>query len=327
VRRAAGISLLLLAACEGAQVVPGDGPSEACPGWRLSDQELVLSETELSAPTQAVLTITNHCLEDEGDLAVELSLSGEPSFELGSSQLTIAAGESDQVVVTYTAESYTQATAELELLTNIDQLGTITVPITATAAADQDQDGVDALEAGGEDCDDSDPEVFPGAREVWYDGVDQDCAGDSDYDQDGDGQERKPEGTDCDDLDPQVLQGADEIPDLVDNDCDGWVDEDSLRPGDVLVTELMSDPVAVLDTDGEWFELLNTTDRIVDLVGWTVLDFDGDSFTVQESLQIPPGVGRCWACRAARAATVAWRSTTSTIGRRSRWTTRPTRSR
>ena len=27
----------------------------------------------------------------------------------------------------------------------------------------------------------------PGASDLWYDGVDQDCAGDSDYDQDGDG--------------------------------------------------------------------------------------------------------------------------------------------
>ena len=36
------------------------------------------------------------------------------------------------------------------------------------------------------DCDDDDETVFPGATETWYDDVDQDCAGDSDFDADMD---------------------------------------------------------------------------------------------------------------------------------------------
>ena len=40
---------------------------------------------------------------------------------------------------------------------------------------------------GGGDCDAADPSIHPGATEVWYDGVDQDCDATSDYDQDADG--------------------------------------------------------------------------------------------------------------------------------------------
>ena len=43
-------------------------------------------------------------------------------------------------------------------------------------------------EYGGPDCNDLTVAVYYGAAETWYDGVDQNCDGFSDYDQDGDGQ-------------------------------------------------------------------------------------------------------------------------------------------
>lgn len=43
------------------------------------------------------------------------------------------------------------------------------------ALSDEDGDGVPP--AGG-DCDDEDATRYPGATELWYDGIDQDCAGD-----------------------------------------------------------------------------------------------------------------------------------------------------
>ena len=111
---------------------------------------------------------------------------------------------------------------------------------------DIDGDGVSTCDG---DCDDSDETIYAGATETWYDGIDQDCSGGSDYDQDGDGEESYESGMgmdcddtdantigdddgdgyfvcetvpDCDDGDGTVYPGATEIfDDGIDQDCDG----------------------------------------------------------------------------------------------------------
>ena len=61
-----------------------------------------------------------------------------------------------------------------------------------------------------------------------------------------------------------------------------------LLPGDVLITEIMADPV-VADADGEWFELYNATDRALDLAGLAV-EGDGDAgFVLGAPLVVGPG--------------------------------------
>jgi arylsulfatase A-like enzyme len=59
--------------------------------------------------------------------------------------------------------------------------------------------------------------------EGWYDGLDSDCDGASDFDQDGDGEDAAAYGgTDCDDLDPAAFPGADDPEgDGADTNCDG----------------------------------------------------------------------------------------------------------
>ncbi len=109
----------------------------------------------------------------------------------------------------------------------------------------------------GEDCDDTNPNVYPGAQEV-CDGVDNNCEGHVDEtdqgdplgnapwwypDGDGDGYGR-PEGSyqacsggdgdvlaggDCDDQNPAIHPGIEErCGDGVDNNCDGTIDENLL---------------------------------------------------------------------------------------------------
>ena len=63
-------------------------------------------------------------------------------------------------------------------------------------------------------------------EEIWYDGVDQDCDGRSDYDQDGDGYDAFGYGgSDCSDIDAGIHPGATETDDGVDEDCSGIADD------------------------------------------------------------------------------------------------------
>lgn len=86
-----------------------------------------------------------------------------------------------------------------------DRVGPFPDVRAAIAELDADFDGAFNTARGGDDCDDADPSAYPGAEEVWYDGVDSDCAGDDDNDQDGDGfAAAEVGGDDCDDTDPDT---------------------------------------------------------------------------------------------------------------------------
>lgn len=111
---------------------------------------------------------------------------------------------------------------------------------------DDDQDGFIAEV----DCDESNPNINPGATENWYDGIDQDCGTDDDYDADVDGYVDTQwvglptagvdgtgalPGGDCNDSDPVSNPGqSDEPYDGVDTNCDGTDDYD--QDGDGFVS-------------------------------------------------------------------------------------------
>jgi len=91
--------------------------------------------------------------------------------------------------------------------------------------ADADGDGHYGIAYGGDDCDDNDPNTYPGAPEL-CDGKDNDCDSIIDNkDIDGDGYiDVSCGGADCNDLNADVNPDAPEICNGIDDDCDGLAD-------------------------------------------------------------------------------------------------------
>ncbi len=109
-----------------------------------------------------------------------------------------------------------------------------------------DDEAPEGYSDNGDDCDDTNALIFPGALEV-CDGVDNDCSGEADdgigysyyADADGDGYGNAGDSVtaceppagyvsdagDCDDTDDTVYPGAEDPCDGIDNNCDGVIDE------------------------------------------------------------------------------------------------------
>ena len=113
---------------------------------------------------------------------------------------------------------------------------------------DEDMDGFPQ----GEDCDDTDPNTYPGAPEDPCENIDRNCDGvigaacnpfPEDFDEDLDG---FPQSDDCDDTNPDVHPEATETCNGVDDDCDEAIDEGSSEPG-------VPSPVTCIDDDGDGF--------------------------------------------------------------------------
>ena len=62
-------------------------------------------------------------------------------------------------------------------------------------------------------------------------------------------------------------------------------------PGDLIINEVMQNPSAVNDSEGEWFEIYNTTGSGIDIDGWIIRDDDNDSTMINNGgpLVVPAG--------------------------------------
>ena len=191
--------------------------------------------------TAATVTVEN---SGDGDLEIQDITTEAPFGVSATLPLVVLPGNTYQFSVRFEPGStdFGEFSSTLTITSGDPDTPTISCDLNAEITTDADGDGFDNIEAGGTDCDDDDPTVNPGAVESWYDGVDQDCSGGSDFDQDGDGFESKvfndsydPDcdpssttcGGDCQDVDPSINPGATDVwYDGVDQDCSGGSDFD-----------------------------------------------------------------------------------------------------
>ncbi len=218
-------------ACEPGKIELGDtgfgrDVGGECPHLDLSSDHLAWTGTAAGTPAAQSGTATNFCT-GEGDLSIVSLVEGSP-FQLTGEDLDLAPGESAEITVEFNPSDYDLHEGVLSLRTNEPNTEAYAVSLSGKAQSDMDGDGFEASAAGGDDCDDADPQAYPGAPEIWYDGVDQNCDGLSDYDQDGDGFDHQDYGgSDCDDESAAVQPDAVEIwYDGIDQDCDGASDFD-----------------------------------------------------------------------------------------------------
>ncbi|MEQ8564027.1 MAG: lamin tail domain-containing protein [Deltaproteobacteria bacterium] len=59
--------------------------------------------------------------------------------------------------------------------------------------------------------------------------------------------------------------------------------------GDIIFTEIMQNPAAVSDNEGEYFEVHNTTGASLDLTGCTVTDEGSDTHVINQPVVVPAG--------------------------------------
>ncbi len=215
------VALLGMAACKGGG---GNDPIGGTPEVSWSPGTLEFGEVALGEVAEQTFDISN---DGSGMLEVYTVVVAdgerdEWTLSWDRSTTPLGSGESTTVSVFFTPENEEQLRGgRIQVRTNDPETPSFFVITTGSGApsnADEDGDGVTI--AGG-DCNDDDPDIYPGAPER-CNGVDDDCQGGPDADEaddDGDGS-RLCDG-DCDDTNGDVYPGAPEICDGLDSDCDG----------------------------------------------------------------------------------------------------------
>jgi len=145
--------------------------------------------------------------------------------------------------------------------------------LAAWSSLDGDGDGTSFLDG---DCDDRNPAIGPHVPELWYDGIDQDCDGGSDYDADGDGFDALLYGgEDCDDSRPSYNPDAlEHWYDGRDQDCAGDDDYDADLDGTPWPEDCNDQDFGINPGASEtWYDGIDQ-----DCDGRSDYDIDGDGY-------------------------------------------------
>jgi hypothetical protein len=154
-------------------------------------------------------------------------------------------------------------------------IGAITCEWQCGDGVDEDEDGLMDCEEpecwGLEDC--AQPEC---GDDLCTALADEDCAVCPDdcgecAPECGDGKLQFDNDEECDDGNLDGDDGCDELCKLEPVAAD---------PGALVITEIQKDPEAVLDAEGEWFEVYNTTDADIDINAWTLSDTGTDNHRI-----------------------------------------------
>ena len=230
--------LLLLVACSDGVGFEGqnDEPVDTSPD--VTDAPVMgigVAEVDFGSLTIGSYASTLIDVSNTGGVDLVMSsISVDPPFQVNPLELTVTPGSAPQITVAVQPTEYKDYSAVVTIRSNDETNPVLEIPVRVSVITDADGDGHDLVEAGGDDCDDTDATIHPDALDEWYDDVDSDCAGNSDWDRDGDGWEsdaHEPDvedgGGDCQDLDPSYFPGAEDVPyDNRDTNCDGADDYD-----------------------------------------------------------------------------------------------------
>ena len=238
----ASASLVALTACKGGSVGNTFDSSDivddptGVPNLQIDVHALDFGITDdINQVVQAQLVLQNN---GDGPLEISTFTIAAP-FQINYAAITVQSQASVQATVSFLPTTYDDAVGVLTITSNDPDEPSVEIELTGGVLTDRDGDGHDRPEAGGDDCDDTHDTVYPGARESWYNGRDENCDGLDDYDQDQDGfrtsvhePDAEDGGGDCNDVNPDIYPDApDTWYDGVDSNCGGEEDYDQDQDG------------------------------------------------------------------------------------------------
>jgi len=202
--------------------------------WTVKIWQTAIGSGTLLSTTTGVAVNSANLVSDSGLLSRHVELTSPVSLTSGQIYIIHVSGSGNCNWPASTSNPYGGGIAFIELADGSGVVANTLVDfvfrtntLSGITPVDADSDGFDSIATGGTDCNDTDASINPGATEIPYDGIDQNCDGSdlTDVDVDGFDSTVVTGGTDCNDTDASINPGATEIlGNDVDENCDGIIE-------------------------------------------------------------------------------------------------------